>query len=182
MPKQRKVTYVEVEDRNPFGESVDEEVFNSPEFTSNYIPGWSDERHQNDVRKGQGEPIVPLKCRFQWARCKDVKDTEKASGRRVQHWRQKRYTIPDYKEVQEMGYDLDENEAITRGPDGKAYWGEHVLMVAPAEVAAAHYQAKQQANEDQQQKSDYIDETLVTDSVDKEDVFASEKASRVQRR
>jgi hypothetical protein len=182
MAKERKVVYVEVEDRNPFGESVDDQVFNDPQYTSNHIPGWSDERHQNDLRTARGEPIVPLKCRFHWARCKDVKDTEKASGRRVQHWKQKRYEIPSYKEVQAMGYDLDENEAITEGSDGKAYWGEHVLMMASAEVAAAHYQKVQQANREQEQKSGFIDENLVTDSAAKEDVFASEKASKVQRR
>jgi hypothetical protein len=55
-------------------------------------------------------------------------------------------------------------------------------MMASAEVAAAHYQKVQQANREQEQKSGFIDENLVTDSAAKEDVFASEKASKVQRR
>lgn len=158
MPKQRKVVYVEVKDRNPFGEEVDEEVFQDPEYTSNYIPGWSKQRHDNELRKAAGEDIIPLRERFQWARCKGIMNTERDEGRRVQHWRQKRYEIPDYDDVVAMGYDLNENSAIHRGEDGKAYWGEHILMMASAKVAAAHLRKKQQADEDQQEQSGFVDD------------------------
>lgn len=151
MEKQTKVVYIEVEARNPFGESVDESVFKDPTRTSNFIPGWSDERHANEVRKAKNEPIKPLKHRFHWARCRALGDTERSEGRRVQHWKNQHYEVADYDDMIKEGYKLNENEAITRGSDGRAYWGECVLVVATAEVAAALYEKNEQAIQAQEQ-------------------------------
>jgi len=141
----KKRVYIEVEERNPFGEDVDERVFTDPTFTSNYVPGYSEERYKNEVRKSENEPIVPLKHRFHWARCRSLRDTEAPEGRRVQHWKQEKYEVANYDDMVKEGYDLSENEAIHKGADGRAYWGEHVLMVAKADVAAAIFQRNEQA-------------------------------------
>ena len=151
MKKQKKAVYIEVEARNPFGESVDESVFTDPARTSNFIPGWSDERHANEVRKSKNEPIKPMKHRFHWARCRALGDTDRSEGRRVQHWKNNHYDVASYQEMIAEGYNLDENEAITEGSDGRAYWGEHVLMIATADVAAALYEKNEQAIQAQEQ-------------------------------
>ena len=141
----KKQVYIEVEDRNPFGEDIDERVFSDPTYTSNYIPGYSEARHANDVRKTKNEPITPLKHRFHWARCRSLHNTDASEGRRVQHWKQEKYEVANYDAMIKQGYDLSENEAIHKGADGRAYWGEHVLMVASADVAAALYQRNEEA-------------------------------------
>ena len=156
MAKSKKVQYIEVENRNPFGEDVDERVFNDPTFTSNYIPGWSNIRHENELRKSRGEEIIPLKHRFHWALAKDLKNTDMDNGRRVQHWIQNKYEVAQYDDLDKMGYPVKENLAISRSPDGKAVWGEHVLVVAGAEVAAAHYQANEAAIEAQEEEPSFI--------------------------
>ncbi len=147
----KKAIYIEVEDRNPFGPDIDERVFKDPTFTSDYIPGYSDKRHENDVRKSKSEPIKPLKHRFHWARCRSLKNTDASDGHRVQHWKQQHYHVADYDKMIEEGYDLRENDAITKGPDGQAYWGEHILMIATAEVASANYVKNEQAIKDQEE-------------------------------
>jgi hypothetical protein len=152
----KKAIYIEVEDRNPFGESVDERVFADPTYTSSYIPGYSEQVRQNELRKANNEPIKPLKHRFHWARCRALQDTERAEGRRVQHWKQKRYEVANYDDMIAQGYNLAENDAITPGPDRQAYWGEHVLMVASAEVAAAHVEKNRQAASDLEEKPQYM--------------------------
>ena len=157
----KKAIYIEVEDRNPFSESIDERVFEDPTYTSSYIPGYSEQMRENEIRKTENRPIKPLKHRFHWARCKSLQDTNRDEGRRVQHWKQKRYEVANYDDMVAQGYDLSENDAITKGPDGRAYWGEHVLMVASPEVAAAHYEKARQANADQQEQPQYMMDTAV---------------------
>jgi len=153
--------YIEVEDRSPFGESVDPRVFEDVEHTSNYIPGYSDKISANDRRKQNHEPIEPLTHRFHWARCKDVRNVDADDGRRVQHWKQKRYQVANYDDVIAQGYNLKENDAIWKDPDGRARWGEHVLMIASAEVAAAHYKKVQDEADELQKEPEYMMENAV---------------------
>lgn len=155
--------YIEVEDRSPFGDSVDPRVFQDAGETSNYIPGYSEKRVQNEVRTANHEPIVPLKHRFHWARAKYVNNVELDDGRDIHQWKQKRYEVAQYDDVISQGYNLKENTAIWRDADGRARWGEHVLMIASDKVAAAHLKMLEQTNADLQQRSEYIVENAVED-------------------
>ena len=130
--------YVQVEDRNPFGEEFDESIMEDPTRDSTYIEGYSDVRRQRELDVRAGKDPAPLKHRLQWARAKTF-DGARNDGRRVMHWQtNKRYEIIDYDEAVKMGYRVDLNPAILRGEDGRAYLGERVLMIASAKVAAAN--------------------------------------------
>ena len=144
----RKIPFVEVKERNPFGESVNPEAVKDPEFTSNYIPGYSEKMRDRQLDIAAGPTPDTVEHRFHWARIRKLTDNSE-EGRRVQHWKQKGYRKANYEEMKKLGYDLDKNDAISKGADGNAYWGEHVLMVTDAETAAAIWEQNQLAMENQ---------------------------------
>ena len=133
-----KRTYIQVEDRNPFGDEFDESILEDPTKDSTYIEGYSDVRRQRELAVRNGERPAPLKHRLQWARGKTF-DGSRNDGRRIMHWQtNKRYEMLRYDDAVKMGYRVDLNPAIVRGDDGNAYLGERVLMYAGAKVAAAN--------------------------------------------
>jgi len=156
----RRVSYVEVEDRNPFGEAMDESVFQDTGFTSNWVPGYSDVRRQREIDMAEGKEVQPLAHRFHWIRDRNTDNSYEA--RKVSHWvNEKHYTIEDYDKLVEMGYPLADNPGITKDPDGRARWGEHVLGVAAPEVAAAHYQKNLEAMAEEEQRAHQATATAV---------------------
>ena len=127
-----------VNDRNPYGDEVDESTMEDASRDSTYIEGYSDVRRQRELDIRDGREPSPLKHRLQWARGKSF-DGTKNDGRRIMHWQvNKRYEMLPYDDAIQMGYGVDKNPAITRGPDGLAYLGERVLMYAKGPVAAAN--------------------------------------------
>jgi hypothetical protein len=147
MAEARKI-YMEVHERNPFGEDFNEELLKTPEKSSNFIRGYSDVRHDNELRALRGEPIVPLKHRFQFVKAKNhVSGADSGTG--VQQALDKHYKIADYDECVELGYAVDENENFVRTVDGRVQWGDCILTIAEAEVAATHWKAQRDAVEEQ---------------------------------
>lgn len=130
--------FIEVHDRNPYGEDVDERAMQDAARDSTYIEGYSDIRLQRELDIRDGREPAPLKHRLQWARGKSF-DGTKNDGRRIMHWSvNKHYKMLPYDEAIKLGYGVDKNPAITRGADGLAYLGERVLMYAGGPVAAAN--------------------------------------------
>lgn len=130
--------YVVVEDRNPYGEEVDESLLNDAGKDSTYIEGYSDVRRQRELDVRDGKRPAPLKHRLQWARAKSF-DGQKMDGRRVMHWQSRKgYRALSYDDAMKLGYRVDQNPAIQKGPDGMCYLGEQMLMVADARTAASN--------------------------------------------
>lgn len=147
--------YIQVEDRNPFSEDfTPEDLVRATEGLSasaSFVPGYSDVRIQNELRKAEGkyDELEPLKHRFHWIRAKSATD-DKVDGRSLYRWKvSKHYDTPDYDDVVKAGYDLTQNPAIVKGPDGKAYYGENILGWVDGITAGAQWQQAQQANQDQ---------------------------------
>lgn len=146
MPRRELIT---VQDRNPYGDDIDEALLNDPGRDSTFIPGYSDVRTQRELALRRGERPAPLRHRLQWARAKSF-DGQRLDGKRVMHWKvNKKHEPLKYDDAIAMGYRLNENPAITKGPDGYAYLGEMILMHADARTAATNY-AKVRANLDAQ--------------------------------
>lgn len=136
--------YIEVEDRNPFGEEFDEQILQGNGTDSTFIEGYSDVRRDRELAVRKGEKVPPLKHRFQWARAKSA-DFQRADGKRVMHWQvNKHYQPIRYEDALKMGYNLKSNPAITQGEDGLAYHGDQVLMYCDARVAASNLKKVQQ--------------------------------------
>lgn len=133
MPK-----YITVQDRNPYGEDVDEALLNDPGKDSTFIEGYSDVRRNRDLAIRDGKKVPPLKHRLQWARALSF-DGTKADGKRVMHWQSRKgYKPLAYDEAVKLGYRVDRNPAIRKGSDGNAYLGEQMLMCADARTAATN--------------------------------------------
>jgi hypothetical protein len=165
MPKK---SYVEVKERTPFGEDVDPEIMTQGHRGVTYIEGYSDVRQQRELAMRDGKKMPPLKHRLQWARAKSS-DNASAKHARVQHWEMDQgYTPLAYDEAVELGYRVDRNRAITKGPDGLAYLGDQVLMMAGQTVAAANYVKVQRAQDEQNTRA----ETQLQDAVERFNVSA----------
>ena len=135
--------YIAVEDRNPYGDDVDESLLNDPGKDSTYIEGYSDVRRNRELAIRDGTPSTPLKHRLQWARARSF-DGTRNDGRRVMHWQSRKGYAPlAYDEALKLGYRVDKNPAIQRGPDGMCYLGEQMLMVADARTAATNLKKAQ---------------------------------------
>ena len=133
-------THIQIEDRNPWGDEIDESVLNDPGVDSTYVEGYSDVRRNRELAVRDGKRPPSLRHRLQWARAKTY-DGQRYDGQRVMHWQvNKHHKMLPYDEALKLGYMVDKNPAITKGEDGLAYLGERVLMYAPAEVAAANLQ------------------------------------------
>ena len=129
---------IEVVDRNPYGDDVDPQAMEDAARDSTFIEGYSDVRSQRELDVRDGKQPAPLKHRLQWARAKSF-DGTRSDGRRMMHWQvDKHYETLKYDDAIKMGYLVDKNPAITKGPDGLAYLGERVLMYATGPVAAAN--------------------------------------------
>ena len=131
----KKVTNVEVRERSPWGESVDEAFTQDPGRTSTFIGGYSDKRAEFEREARAGNDPMPLQHRFHWVRVERANGD--ADGRKVAQWKAKGYTKADWKVVAEAGYDLD-TAAAQKMPDGSVRLGDLMLMWCPAPVAAAH--------------------------------------------
>lgn len=140
--------YIEVRDRSPFGEEIDEELLNDPGKDSTFIEGYSDVRTKRELALRRGEHVRPLRHRLQWVRAKTL-DGQKADGKQVMHWKvDKGYRPMKYDEAVEAGYFVDKNPAIEKGEDGFAYHGEQILMVADAKTAATNLRKVQRDSEE----------------------------------
>jgi len=142
--------YIEVEEKNPFGDDVDSQVLTRPDRSSTFVPGYSDKRHQNDIKVAAGEDIELLKHRFHWARRMNLSGEDFGGG--VQRQIDQGYESCQYDDLIEMGYDLSENQAIKKAPDGTAILGDMVLTMIDARGAAAHWKENQQAISEQEAK------------------------------
>lgn len=131
----KKTVVVEVRERSPWGESVDDATISNPGRTSTFIGGYSDARANFERETQAGNAPKPLRHRFHWARAERANGD--ADGRRVAQWRQKGYTKPTWDEVIAAGYDLV-GSAAQKGPDNSVRLGDTVLMWTKAEVAASH--------------------------------------------
>ena len=154
MPSKR-VKYVQVEDRNPFSENFDPEdvarISEGASHSASYVPGYSNIVRENELAKSAGryDEVKTLAHRFHWIRAKNVV-TKEEDGRRLYTWKvQKQYETLDYDALVKLGYDLTQNPAITKGTDGKAWYGENILGCASASVAAIHWQQLQDKNKEQ---------------------------------
>lgn len=131
----KKIVQVEVKERSPWGESVDDGVVNDPTRRSTFIGGYSDVRTAFESETRAGNDPRPLQHRFQWARAE--RPNGDADGRKVAQWKGKGYSKPTWEEVEKAGYDLAGSAAV-KGPDGTVHLGDTVLMWCPARTAAAH--------------------------------------------
>lgn len=132
----KKLVKIEIKERNPFGETLDETHVNNPGRTRTFIPGYSDEK----VRREQAENSRPLAHRLHSVR---VERNGVADGSSVARWKAKGYTMPTWEELKAAGYDM-ENSAYQRTVDGYAKLGDVQVMWAPAKVAAAHYKRQRE--------------------------------------
>lgn len=130
----KRITNVEVRERSPWGESVDEAFTKDPGRTSTFIGGYSDKRAQFEREARAGDDPTPLQHRFHWVRAERADGS--ADGRRIAQKKAEGYSKPSWKEVVAAGYKLDDSAAI-EAPDGSARLGDLVLMWCPAPVAAA---------------------------------------------
>lgn len=133
----KKIIQVEVRERNPWGESVDESVINDAGKTNTFIEGYSDRKSRIEAGKDER----PLAHRLQYVRAENPNGT--ADGRRVAHWKRKGYTVPKWDEVVKAGYNVDLS-AAQKGPDGSVRLGDTVLMWTTADKAAAHYKKQRE--------------------------------------
>jgi hypothetical protein len=131
----KKITNVEVRERSPWGESLDESFVNDPGRTSTFIGGYSDKRAEFERESRAGGNPKPLAHRLHWARTE--RPNGEAEGRRVAEFKRKGYTKPTWDEVMAAGYDLTTCGAI-KGPDNSIKLGDTVLMWCPAPIAAAN--------------------------------------------
>ena len=138
----KRTVVIEVKERNPWGETLNDAVVNDPGRTSTYVEGYSNTRSTNEMEAAKGRNTTPLKRRLQWVRVE--RPNGDADGRRVAHWRKKGYTVPKWDEAIAEGYGIDVG-AGQKGTDGSIRLGDTMLMWATADVAAAHYQAIRQA-------------------------------------
>jgi len=135
--------YITVEDRNPYGDEIDESLLNDPGKDSTYIEGYSDVRRDRERAIAEGNRVAPLKHRLQWARARSF-DGTKNDGRRIMHWQSRKgYSALPYDEAIKLGYRVDNNPAIQKGADGMCYLGEQMLMVADAKTAATNLKRAQ---------------------------------------
>jgi len=139
MAEGRKI-YMEVHERNPFGEDFNEELLKTPEKSSNFIKGYSDVRHENELRGKRGEDPIPLKHRLQFVKAKNHMSGAD-SGTGIQQALDRHYRIASWDEAIKLGYAVDQNENFTKTPDGRVQWGDCILTIAEAEVAATHWKA-----------------------------------------
>ena len=139
--------YIEVHDRNPYGDEIDEELLNDPGRDATFIAGYSDVRRQRELDARDGIKPKPLKHRLQWARGKAADGTT-FDGKRMMHWQVKKgYKPLKYDDAIKLGYEVNENPAIVKGPDGLAWLGERVLLYADARTAATNLRKVQDAND-----------------------------------
>lgn len=129
----KKIIQVEVRERSPWGESVEDDKVANEARQSTFIPGYSDARAQFEREVALGNDPKPLRHRFQFARKERPDGTE--DGRRIAQWKSKGYTKVKWDEAVAAGYDLD-NSACQRGPDDSVLLGDTVLMWTPAPNAA----------------------------------------------
>lgn len=138
----KRVTVVEVRERNPWGESIDENVVQDPSRTNLYIEGYSDVKTARELAESRGEDVKPLRHRLHWARAQSPSGNP--DGKKVAEWRAKGYSVLQWDDAIKHGYKVDLSAAI-KGADGSVRLGDLVLMVAPAPVAAAHHQRVRKA-------------------------------------
>ena len=134
------MTYIEANDRNPFGDDFDESILQDGAKDSTWLQGYSDKRIERELALRKGEKVLPLQHRFHLARAKT--EAGKTNGQRVFHWQSRKgYSSVQWNEetFKELGIDPTENPAYYKGEDGLVYNGSNVLMVAPKEVAAANF-------------------------------------------
>ena len=145
--------FVEVHDRNPYGEDFDESLMEDAGIDSTFIEGYSDIRKERELAVRNGTiPPAPLRHRLQWARAKSF-DGQTNDGRRMHHWQTKKhYKTLRYDEAIEMGYNLSQNPAIKKGEDGLAYLGYQVLMYADGPTAAANLKKVMRDTEEQKER------------------------------
>jgi hypothetical protein len=141
-----KKPVVEVRERSPFGESVDESIMQNPTRTRTFIPGYSDARIAQQRAIADGDDVTPLKHRLHWVRA------ERASGgadnRRIADMKAKGYRVPTWDELKTMGYDMD-SSAAHKGASGEAILGDTVLMITDAAIANTHYKRVREATANQ---------------------------------
>lgn len=142
--------YIEVHDRNPWGEEIDEALLNDPGKDSTYIKGYSDVRRERELDIARGKQPRSLKHRLQWVRAKAA-DGITPDDKRVHHWTVKRgYRPLKYDEAIKLGYAVDENPAITKGANDFAWKGGDILMIADAKTAATNLRRLQRNNDEAQ--------------------------------
>jgi hypothetical protein len=134
MPK--KTIVVEVEDRNPFGENVDESIVDNPIRSLTYVPGYSDAKHKRELDIKEGKTPRPLRHRFQWVRAERA--TGSPDGTKINEFKGKGYHMIGWQEAIDLGYNMEESAAV-KGEDGTCRLGDQVLMVCDAKTAATHY-------------------------------------------
>jgi len=147
------MAFITTQDRNPFGEDIDQDLLAGSGQDSAYIEGYSDKRVQRELAIRRGERADALPHRLHWARAKTF-DGARLDGTRVQHWQaNKGYRPLPYDEALKLGYRLDKNAAILKGEDGNAYLQDRMLMVCDAAKAAANYRKVQDATSAQNEQA-----------------------------
>lgn len=141
-----KKPVIEVKERNPFGESIDDSVMQNPSRTRTYVPGYSDKAVERERAIAEGEAPKALPARLHWVRAE--RSTGTPDNRRVADMKAKGYKVLLWDEAEKLGYKVSES-AAHKGPGGEVVLGDTVLMMAPAPVAAAHYAANRQRIDNQ---------------------------------
>ena len=151
--------FIEVEESNPFGDDIDQAVLTRPDRSSTFVPGYSDKRHQNEVKMERGEKPDTLDHRFHWARRMNLSGEDFGGG--VQRQIDQGYEVANYDDLIKQGYNLKQNAAIKKAPDGSAILGDMVLTVIDARGAAAHWQKNRDAVEAQESRPEaMMDEAI----------------------
>jgi len=140
---------LEVRDRNPFGEDIDEKLLRDPGRSATYLEGYSDLRTQRERAVAQGDRPDALPFRLQWVRAERVGGG--TDNRKVAEWKARGYKILTYADAQKLGVHV-EDSAAEKGSGGDVRLGDCVLMIADAKTAATNYHKWRSENDAQWEK------------------------------
>jgi len=130
----RKITVVEVQDRNPWGdESMQDGDAENDSITQTELPGYSNLFREREKAVARGESPGPLPCRIQLARREGFDG--RPDRRRVGHWERQGYKIAKLEDLQKFGISL-EGSAYKVEVDGSITVTDLVMMICDAKNAA----------------------------------------------
>src|SRR5689334_209192 len=148
----RKITVVEVQDRNPWGdESMEDGDREDPGITQTELPGYSDKFRERELAVARGESPGPLPCRIQLARREGFDG--RPDRRRVGHWERQGYKIAKLEDLQKFGISL-EGSAYKIEVDGSITVTDLVVMICDAKNAAKLHGKMVREQQDQLEESE----------------------------
>lgn len=101
---------------------------------ASYVPGYSDVRRLNELRRVKGEPLLPQKGRAQWVRItRKSGDFVNESDEGMTEWMRLGYRACGLDDLQRLGWGMP--PAATVGPDGLIRRGDAALFFVDADRA-----------------------------------------------